>query len=540
MKKIYKTAIYSAFGLLLSSSAAFAESYYVMVDGKQTGPTSIEKLKQMKQNGQLSKNTMVWKDGMAGWESAVNQVPLQFLFASMPPPPPAMSSSVPVPPPVAASQAVSAAQNDQAIDQDVVNNMLENPDFISSSEQIRSAMDEFARNKKITFGKEDARGRIYYKATQTVDIEETNPQFTKWRVSAYNGAYLKIRQEFLEQIYGKMQGETLAKMFLDDSDNQYKFKDFSDSRATSKEGEIYNKLLGLTGAKLDRALAELDIDPSEYDKAPPEQRKNLFKNSLVETSLKRASGSLTGLMPIKTFVGIDTKGNHTVGVVAMYYGKLKQLADDIVKKRTPMLVNKKSGKPLNSMVPQDKKVLADTFGIRLAFNELGEPTIISYGQWGNSYNGSKQRKIDRAYDFAYKKAKTESQKQIAAFLKANATFKEIANTSTSIVEDAVKDREGNISTQEISEMIDTLEQTTKIKFNADLRGIKEYSSWSHKFKTGQQVVGVVSIWTQKNAEGVDKIRNWKSNYKNPNQQQPKYQPSHQSGVGAGAGMDADF
>ncbi len=241
-------------------------------------------------------------------------------------------------------------------------------------------------------------------------------------------------------------------------------------------------------------------------------------------------------------MGIDTKGNHTVGVIAMYYGKLKQLADDIIKKRTPMLVSKKLGKTLDAMIPQDQQVLINTFGVRLAFNESGEPTIISYGQWGSSYNGNQQRKIDRAYNFAYKKAKTESQTQIAKFLKATATFAEISNTSTSIVEDVVKDREGNISNQEISEIIDTLEQTTKVKFNADLRGVKEYSTWSYKLATGQQIVGVISIWTQKNAEGVDKLRNWKSNYKDPNQPavKVKSQPSQQSGVGAGAGMDADF
>jgi hypothetical protein len=483
---------------------------------------------------------------MKGWENASNQAVLEELFVNTPPAPPpvASASSVPTsPPPVSSSGNNQSEQNkdsSKAINTTVVNDVLDKPDFISSSEQIRGAINDYATNKSIVFGQEDDKGRIFYKSTQTVGNDATNPQFVKWRVTAYKKAMVKIRQEFLEQTYGKIQGEIIAEYFSDDSDNKEQFIDYSDTRSTSKEGEIYDKLLGLTGAKLDEALSKMGIDPTEYNKAPPEQRKNIFKDSIVDSSIKRSTGSLTGLMPIKTFVGIDSKGNYTVGVIAMYYGKLKQLADDIVKKRAPMLV-KKSGTPIQQLIPQNKKVLADSFGVRLAFNQFGEPVLISYGQWGSSYNGKKQRKIDRAYDFAYKKAKTESQKQIAIFLKANATFSEIANTSASVIEDVVKGRDDNISRSEVSAIIDTLEQSTKVTYKADLRGVKEYKAWSYKLETGQQVVGVVSIWSQKNAEGVDNIRNWKSNYKNPAMPiQKTIKPSVKSGVGQGAGMDADF
>ena len=40
------------------------------------------------QNGQLTKNTHVWKQGMAGWEVAGNVQELTNLFGAVPPPPP--------------------------------------------------------------------------------------------------------------------------------------------------------------------------------------------------------------------------------------------------------------------------------------------------------------------------------------------------------------------------------------------------------------------------------------------------------------------
>lgn len=437
--------------------------------------------------------------------------------------------------------ALQAQTTAEAVDVEAVNEVLENPDFISASDQVRTAMSDFANSRGIVFGEEDHKGRKFYSASETVAVDETNAQWVKWRTVAYSKAFLKIRNQFLEDEFGKVSGETLSRLFQDDSDNRYDFDNIDDMRAINKEGEIYDKLLGLTGAKLDQALQQLGIDPQQYDQAPPEQRKNLFKDSLIQTTVKQAAGSLTGLIPIKTFVGTDSKGNHTIGVVAMYYGKLKQLADDIVKKRVPMLSNPGSGKPVTALVASNRKVLADTFGVRVGFNENGEPILISYAQWANAYNGSNQRKIDRGYDFAYKKARTQAQQQIAEFLSARAKFDEISNTTAEQTEDVIRDRDGNVTTEELVGMIDTLEQNTRVTFKADLRGIKEHLAWSYKFDFGQQVVGVVMVWTQKNAETTDNIRNWKPNYQNPDKPtQPAYKSPSQSGVRSGAGMDVDF
>ena len=60
-------------------------SYYVAINGQAQGAFSIEVLKQMQQNGQLTKETLVWKQGMANWEKASNVVDLQGLFVDVPP-----------------------------------------------------------------------------------------------------------------------------------------------------------------------------------------------------------------------------------------------------------------------------------------------------------------------------------------------------------------------------------------------------------------------------------------------------------------------
>ena len=67
--------------------------YHVSVNGSQAGPFNMQQLAQMAQNGQLTKQTYVWKQGFANWEFAGNVPELSSLFAppvpgSMPPPPP--------------------------------------------------------------------------------------------------------------------------------------------------------------------------------------------------------------------------------------------------------------------------------------------------------------------------------------------------------------------------------------------------------------------------------------------------------------------
>lgn len=65
--------------------------YYVSVNGAQAGPFNMQQLQQMAQTGQLTKDTYVWKQGMAQWELAGNVQELSSLFApACPPPPPGM------------------------------------------------------------------------------------------------------------------------------------------------------------------------------------------------------------------------------------------------------------------------------------------------------------------------------------------------------------------------------------------------------------------------------------------------------------------
>ena len=62
--------------------------FYVAVGGQQTGPFDMAAIQQQIQSGQLTPQSMVWKQGMAQWAPAGEVPELAGLFGQTPPPPP--------------------------------------------------------------------------------------------------------------------------------------------------------------------------------------------------------------------------------------------------------------------------------------------------------------------------------------------------------------------------------------------------------------------------------------------------------------------
>ncbi len=70
--------------------------YYVSVNGQQSGPFNMQQLQEMARTNQLTKQTYVWKQGMANWEFAENVDELRGLFIPIPPVPGSMPPPVPI------------------------------------------------------------------------------------------------------------------------------------------------------------------------------------------------------------------------------------------------------------------------------------------------------------------------------------------------------------------------------------------------------------------------------------------------------------
>jgi hypothetical protein len=65
-----------------------AAGYFVVVNGAQSGPLGVSDLSAKIAAGQLTRQTLVWKQGMAAWTAAESVADLVGLFAAAPPPVP--------------------------------------------------------------------------------------------------------------------------------------------------------------------------------------------------------------------------------------------------------------------------------------------------------------------------------------------------------------------------------------------------------------------------------------------------------------------
>jgi GYF domain 2 len=63
-----------------------AVAFHVAVGGSQTGPFDLGTLQSQVAGGQLKRDSLVWRAGMAQWAKAGEVTELASLFANVPPP----------------------------------------------------------------------------------------------------------------------------------------------------------------------------------------------------------------------------------------------------------------------------------------------------------------------------------------------------------------------------------------------------------------------------------------------------------------------
>lgn len=68
-----------------------SKTYFVAVNGQQTGPFEIAQLQQMAEQGQFTRQSLVWAQGMSEWAVADTVAELAQVFGTVPPPIPSQS-----------------------------------------------------------------------------------------------------------------------------------------------------------------------------------------------------------------------------------------------------------------------------------------------------------------------------------------------------------------------------------------------------------------------------------------------------------------
>ena len=73
-------------GSIQSMPRPMPQTYYVAIDGQQVGPLNESEISRLIMNKQISKDTLAWVPGMAGWQP-IEQVPAILKIVALTPPP---------------------------------------------------------------------------------------------------------------------------------------------------------------------------------------------------------------------------------------------------------------------------------------------------------------------------------------------------------------------------------------------------------------------------------------------------------------------
>ncbi|ARU59147.1 hypothetical protein OLMES_5163 [Oleiphilus messinensis] len=537
-----KSSNCAIFALSLCFSATSLADYFIVVDGKQQGPYSLERLQAMKANGSFNAATPVWQEGMAGWVSAESRMDLQnIIVATQAPPPLPVTGSQPPPlsiPPQIDRPLLTSDKVEQA-DINEHNAMSNANAIVSASDSIDDWADEAVSNfgrEKGEFGEKD--GKIIIYGSQTVSLKPTDPQFGSAMINAFDRALMKVQEEYVTLRFGRTITEKSRSFYSDQSTNakELELPESGTSDVLNKVLLIFDKSLDVAGKKLDQELLEMGVDPGTLQTMTPKVKKDLFRDKFVKRTIRNASGSIAGLFTLQTAVITDKKGRTSVGVLGIVSDKTIQIAKDITLQRESLISGK--GRQVSTLIPSREKDFTHTLGTRLLYDELGAPAIVSYGI--SSYSPSS------ADDYINDQLKSEARE--AAISNADAQIAELLNGYMSVEIERERGEEiSQVVEREVKADSDTVEKTikniisitnnkAKTSAKAKLQGISTVKTWRYTASTGQKFVGAVRVWKYSTLNAIQSF----NQVKKPKAEQATSEHNVSHGASRPVNSSADF
>lgn len=384
---------------------------------------------------------------------------------------------------VAEDSAAISAEGAESINKDATT-------FVTSKELMQEMFDEYAKARGIaSYGTPNEKGATYFCGSATVKANVKSASFVKSRAIAYDVAYQDAVAKLVMDLTGQEMFKSVREYFDDQSDDRLNAPANFDESQTG----ILKKLAVLTEAKLDQGLAKMGIDPSKYTAMKPEQKKQLFMDSLVKQSTRKAFYSAAGFLPVQTFETRTENGFYTIGVVIRSDADCTEIAKSLRAKARPVIC-RESGLTIQEALPADEELLTQ-FGVRLYFDEAGMPALLSFGQWGSSFTGTDERKIERAMESAFAQAEASANEQLTAFINSKIAVAEIAERGEIENENLKFNDDGSVNQEEFVKIIDRVIKSSTITGNDSLIGRSTVLRKSLVHPSGHKIAIVVRRWS---------------------------------------------
>lgn len=387
---------------------------------------------------------------------------------------------------------------------------LSDPNVIESSTDSIGEWEESVRKafNLSDWGEHD--GKIFAFASETTAFPATDPQFGNALSAAFELAMMQIQEEVTMIRFGRQTIDKAREFYSDDSSLAREIPlDIPVGKATyaEKAFAILDKKLDVAGARLDKELRELGVDPKSVETATPKQKKTLFKELFTKQMAKSAAGDIAGIFPIQSTVVIDKDGNATIGVVAVFSPKTVQVARDVAAQRRSIVTGK--GRDLSCMVPKDMGEKLGNLGTRLVYDENGEPAIVSYAVAAYIPDGDDAFINATRKTNARKKAIDLADAQIAESVSGQMSVRNARETGQTVEKFVERElKAGSLSTERVvKNMVETVHQYSKSHAEQKMQGVSTLTGTFFTIPSGQQFYAVARVWKFSTLKAVEAINN---------------------------------
>ena len=374
--------------------------------------------------------------------------------------------------------------------------------YVTSKEMMQEMFEDYAKERGISaYGVPNAKGTTYFCGSAAVKANVKSISFVKSRAMAYEVAYQDAVAKLVMDLTGQEMVKSVREYFDDQSDDRLE----RPANFAEAETGILKKLAVLTEAKLDQGLSKMGIDPAKYTAMKPEQKKQLFKDSLVKQSTRKAFYSAAGFLPVQTFETRTENGLYTVGVVIRSDADCTEIARCLRAKTRPAIC-RETGLTIQEALPSDKELLTQ-FGVRLYFDETGVPSLLSFGQWGSSFTGTDERKAERAMESAFAQAEASANEQLTAFINSKIAVAEATERGEIENENLKFNDNGTVDQEEFVKIIDRVAKSSTVTGNDSMIGRSTVLKKTLVHPSGHKIAVVVRRWSFGQLEAARAILN---------------------------------
>ena len=327
-----------------------------------------------------------------------------------------------------------------------------------------------------------------------IGVHVDHGDWGKARSLAYTRAYLDAMGAFVRQTNEEITTETVRDLLQDETSIAFE----ADEDAATYLERIEEKEALLAEMKLDQELREAGMSDEELAGLSVREKIPRYRDALAREVTSLAFGRASGLVPIKTFEAVDCDGNSTVGVVAVFSTRMRELAQRIQDGDAIRPDPERAGVSLRDRIGElSDEDLVEQFGVRRWWDQDGYPVIVSFGQWGWSSKALSAAQRDRRYRFARNQAEIQAKSSLAEFVTVNAQFTSSSFVGAAIEEAVEVDADRFHEYVAGTNIADRMVEEARTRSTVQLTGLDILRTWSarHPVAEHQELTGAVAYWS---------------------------------------------